>query len=207
MNIYVPYAGEPRELLDRTIASIGNSPLSITVIDNSYKNFLSANDRYSILTPPAPLTLWQTIWMLCRIEEPFIWTQCDAIFQSDAVFRLLNTVEKLESSSITWGVVFTHYDILSAVNAPLLHEKWLLPDLGFVHYHGDIDWYRRIRLAGLQIVEAGGNDVSHSPGGGAHWRSSPERDAARKCIDSERLYVSKWGGGIGSEKYITPWGR
>lgn len=200
-TIYVPYADESLDTLNRTLTTLESCPLPIVVIDNSYTQRLSTANFLS-LTPPVPLTLWQTLWMLCQQREPFLWTQCDAVITRDAVSRLIDATN---AQAEPWGVIFTHYDILSALNAPELVARDVLPDLNLPHYHGDPDWYRRMRLAGLRMVDVGGDDVHHAPGGGGHWRNNHARDTARQCMDSGRYYREKWGGDIGQERYNTPW--
>ncbi len=205
--IYIPYAGEPLDLLRRSLAALDTSPVPVVVIDNSHGRALLDFKDSLPLTPPVPLTLWQTMWMLCQQPLPFLWTQCDAIIRPSALPRLLAKVGELAASREPWGTVFTHYDIFCAVNAPELCRVGVLPDLNLPHYHGDPDWYRRMQLAGLPTVDIGGEDVEHSPGGGGHWRNAPDRDLARQCMDSGRYYREKWGGDIGDERYTTPWGE
>ncbi len=194
-------------MLRRLLVSLKAATVPVVVIDNSFGQELRTFAGLVPMTPPAPMTLWQTMWMLCRLESPFLWSQCDAIVQPTAVQRLLSKVEELEASGQPWGAIFTHYDILSAVNATALLRSGVLPDLNIPHYHGDIDWYRRMRLAGLPTVNIGGDDVSQSSGGGGHWRDRPDRDLARQCMDSARYYREKWGGEPHHETYETPWNK
>ncbi len=202
MTIYVPYAGEPVTLLQRTLNSLHG--YEVTVIDNSYERVLSGV-LFPVLTPPVPLTLWQTLWLLCHRGEPFVWTQCDAEFTPDAVSRLVTEVERLGTTPTKWGIVFTLSDILCAVNGPELVKRNVLPDLNLPHYHGDPDWYRRMRLTGLETVQIDNGGVTHAPGGGGHWRYSHPRNVARQCMDSARYYREKWGGDPSQERFTVPW--
>lgn len=199
-NLYLPYAGESLDMLNDVLAALDGCPVPVVVIDNSHERKLSGLDYFATLTPPAPLTLWQTLWMLCHQGEPFLWTQCDASFSLTDVNSVLGAVA---SPPHPWGVVFTHYDSLSALNAPELLGRNVLPDLNLPHYHGDPDWYRRMSSAGLNPIQIVGHSVTHT--GNTHWKTSHARKVARLCMDSARYYREKWGGDIGSERFSEPW--
>lgn len=59
-----------------------------------------------------------------------------------------------------WGVIFTMYDILCAFNMKAVRELGYWDNM-FFQYVADVDYYHRMRKAGLDIIEYGKAGILH----------------------------------------------
>jgi len=59
-----------------------------------------------------------------------------------------------EAAGRKWGVVFTNYDALLAMNTAVIDDVGLW-DWALIWYESDIDWYYRVKLAGYEIIDTG----------------------------------------------------
>jgi len=136
-----------------------------------------------------------------RSCDSLIYMHNDAEAAPGTPERFLATLEEAVAARRRWGVAFTHYDTLAAVNMTMVSEvgPWdtLLPQ-----YFADNDYYRRVRLAGYEVIETG-LPVIHAEGGSNTIKS----DRRRLFLNSvtfplyEKYYTTKWGGSPGRETY------
>ena len=112
---------------------------------------------------------------------------------------------KLTAEGRKWGVIWTNYDCLAAFSIPMYREVggW---DTVFPAYFSDNDWWRRIRLAGYEIIESG-LPVDHE--GSAAIHSDPERLFMNSQTFPlyQKYFEAKWGGVPGQERFTKAFNR
>lgn len=138
-------------------------------------------------------------------DDVMFWAHNDAYAKPGAAAELLRTVEECDQQ---WGAIFTHYDVLCAFNMKCIRDVgyW---DPMFFQYTADIDYYRRIKMAGWPILsmKRGIEKVEHRHGSitvqsdehynmRVQWRQGTGFD--------HEYYKRKWGGPQGHEKFMVP---
>ncbi|MDB4866133.1 MAG: glycosyltransferase family 2 protein [Cohnella sp.] len=196
-----------RDLLYKAVNSVESLWPQTIVIDNSEGRdlrddpFLEA--RVKVYEPPVPLTVPQKFNYLQELAEV---SDCDVYLHMHndgkappgAAKAFLARVQKLLREDRRWGIAFTNYDVLSAVNMEAVREleAW---DNSFIQYFSDNDYYWRLHAAGYEHVWTGIRVIHH---GSASTQSDPYRKAVFKAIFPlhHKYYEKKWGGKWFKEK-------
>ncbi|WP_028546802.1 glycosyltransferase family 2 protein [Paenibacillus taiwanensis] len=206
----IPYVNRI-DLLRRAIQSIPLYWENTVVLDNSPERALQhqvwLSELVTVYTPPVPLTFTQSMNWFQRLAGE---KEADAVFymHNDAEAypgtpeAFLHALDELEASGKKWGLALTNFDALAAYNMNAIHEVggW---DTVFSSYFADIDYHRRLRLAGYEEVFTG-LPVEH------HGSSTRKSDTnVNFIVDTtwplyERYYELKWGGKMAQETYLTP---
>lgn len=205
--VFVPYINRP-DMLQRVLSMIPRNTTEAIVINNSGE---ALNVDAWVMNPPVSLTFTQSQnWMLeitrHRAVPFYIWTHCDALLEPDSVERLYGMAMEECAKGTKWGVIYTHYDILSACNVEAMEAVGGYDTL-FFDYASDCDYYRRLDLAGYARLESG-IKVGHDQGSQT-IRSDPAQNR-RVGIQVDyrgRLYRAMWGGDPGKETFATKWGE
>lgn len=214
----IPYVNRP-DLLREALNSVKPFWPYTLLIDNSLQRELSTNLGASNFLPPGvkvyqpsvPLTFSQSMNLLQDLAKE---QQCDAILymHNDAAAQpgtpeaFLSILESLVNDpNKKWGVLFTNYDTLAAYNveAARVVGRW---DTTFPDYFSDNDYYRRLKLAGYELVESN-LAVSHH---GSSTINSNESLAFKTSVTFplyQLYYQTKWGGPTGKEKFQTPFNK
>ncbi|MBN3523154.1 glycosyltransferase family 2 protein [Paenibacillus apiarius] len=206
----IPYVNR-KDLLYRAIDSIRPYWGNTFVLDNSAERELKHDTGLSrsvtVYEPPVPLTFTQSMNWFQRVAAE---READAVFymHNDAEAHpgtpeaFLGVLEDLLSSGRKWGLALTNFDALAAYNMEAVRAAgpW---DTIFSSYFADIDYHRRLRLAGYDEVFTG-LPVEHH---GSSTRKSDSR--FNFIVDTtwplyERYYELKWGGKMAQETYLTP---
>lgn len=203
--LYIPYVNRA-DLLLRAIESIPHlKGLSVKVINNSGEPFTV--DPCETLNPPVALTFSQTQnWMLRMAhgyDLPFyLFMHSDAEAGEGTVGNLIEFVHDLIQSRSKWGCVFTNYDALAAFNteAMVAIGGW---DTMLSWYGSDCDCYRRLKLAGYELVESN-LPVKHTPSQTLNSDPETKRRVDLEIPFREAYYRAKWGGPNGNERYAMP---
>ena len=203
---FVPYVNRP-DMLQRLIPLLQCENVVPVVINNSDAPL---NASCEVIEAPVPLTFTQSQnWML-RIakqgECPFyMWAHCDAIPGAGTTQALYERAIEECAVGSKWGVIYTHYDVLSACNTEAMEAVGGY-DTAFFDYMSDCDVYRRLALAGYARLESG-LECKHD-GGSSTIKSDPKRDRVVGIQVAYRgdLYKQKWGGGLGQETFTAPFG-
>jgi hypothetical protein len=128
----------------------------------------------------------------------------DAEAVGDTPERLIAWLEAAAHDARRWGVAFTRYDCLAALNTRMIREvgDW---DVVLPQYFSDCDYYRRVQLAGFELIETG-LPVVHIDQGSNTLRSDPRREFLNRITFPlyAAYYASKWGGRPGQEKFALP---
>ncbi len=127
----------------------------------------------------------------------------DALASPDVIHRMLGRAHELTREGRRWGVILSNYDVLCLHNTATLKEfSW---DTNLPLYYTDVDFYYRLKLAGIELVETH-LPVVHQEGGSASIRAD-----AGLCnfVNSNwsrwrDYYIRKWGGERDQERYTVP---
>jgi len=208
----IPYVNRP-DLLRRALNGVQAMWPRTIIIDNSDAGELS-NLQGSWPVPifrvsGLPLTLSQTMNLL---QAKAVEQKCDVWFflHSDAepaartADNLLNKARQTFQEDKRWGAIFTRYDTFCcfSVSAMAVVGKW---DTNLPQYFADNDYYRRVKLAGYQIIEAS-LEVTHHEGGSCTLKSDPVRAHLNGVTFPlyQKYYEAKWGGPPGAEQFHQP---
>lgn len=199
------------DLLTRAVASLGEYQRHLVVIDNSpLGDFELEGFLGEVMRPPVQLYCNQSYnWALKRVRseghERFLIMHSDGLASPRLFEKLWERADELDREGRNWGIVFTNYDVLCLCrSAALAPFSW---DQHLPMYYMDADFLRRLRLAGIELVDSH-LPVIHQEGGSNTLRS----DAAIRCfVDAgypawRQYYVAKWGGERGEERYTVPFG-
>ncbi|PZM67435.1 glycosyltransferase family 2 protein [Paenibacillus dendritiformis] len=205
----IPYVNR-LDLLNRAVASIRPYWPHTYVLDNSANSELKGHalsGLVNIIHPPVPLTFTQSMNWFQRIAaeqgaDAVMYMHTDAEAHPGTPEAFLRVLTELKQNGRKWGLALTNFDALAAYNMEAVRAAgpW---DTVFSSYFADIDYHRRLRLAGYEEIFTG-LPVDH------HESSSRKSDPHLNfLIDStwplyERYYELKWGGRMAQETYSTP---
>ena len=195
------------DLLRRAVDSVQPLWPHTIIIDNTDAGLDQADWPVHVLRPSVPLSFSQSMNLLQRLARERA-CQATLLLHSDAAVapwtaqRLLEVVETAFAEHPRWGVAFTNYDTFAAFNLAMADEvgPW---DTTLPHYFADTDYYRRVRLAGWELIHTG-LPVAHNPS------STINLDARRHQLHRvtfplyAQYYTAKWGGPPDSETFDRP---
>lgn len=212
VSAYVFYVNRP-DLLDRALASFPalSTAHILTIVDNSGhdQEIEQQGGLVRYYQPPVPLTYSQSMnWMLKDAKNQ----GADVIihFHSDAYStnpkaesELLEKISETEAAGTKWACLWTHYDLLWAINVKALDDigGW---DTTFPAYFGDQDARRRWELAGWECIDTHIKGIDHE--GSATINSDPKLQFmnAQTFPLYSYYYQIKWDGEPGHEKFTMP---
>lgn len=207
--MYIPYVNRP-DLLDKAFSSAWDLRANLTIIDNSEDGLDRPFPGIYVMRPPVPLTFSQTMnWMLADSRRHgasiCMWMHSDAEAEEGSAMALLGAARVALDAGVRWGVLFTNYDAMSAINLKAVEEVGDF-DTNIQWYTADNDYYRRMKLAGWDCMDTG-IEVKHTPS-----QTLNADPAIRAQVDTliplrTMYYETKWGGPPGLEKFKTPFGR
>ena len=207
----IPVVNRP-DLLARAVRSAECCWPSTLIVDNSAAGLDPACWPVPILRPPVPLSFSQTMNLLQRLAserycDALLFMHNDAEAEPGTLESLLAVVDEAVRGGRRWGVAFTHYDTLAAISLTMVPDvgPW---DTALPHYFADNDYYRRVRLAGYEILDTGLGVIHHN-GASSTIKSDPCRLAQHHVTFPlyESYYTQKWGGRPGQEVYRRPFDR
>lgn len=205
--LYIPYVNRI-DLLIKAYESAKGQGAEIGIIDNSPKSEIARIGRSWTITPKTPLTFSETqnymLSMATKGMSPFyLFMHSDAEAGPLTVHRLIEMAINLTKDGRKWGAIWTAYDALAVFNTPAFNAVggW---DEQFTWYASDQDMYRRLRLAGYELIDSG-LPVQHEPSQTLKADSNIAQKVAEGFAERVRLYVEKWGGEAGQERYLMPY--
>lgn len=199
------------ELLDRLLSSVDHPVERVVVIDNGgvVDPFIGGRHlmpyHVQVIQPGTNLGVAAS-WNLGIKASPLsAWW---LIVNSDLEFGV-GDLERLEQyvDSRSASLYKVNGFAAFAVTPPLIHEVgWF--DEGFVlGYNDDLDFDRRVELAGLPRIEVGFTG-QHVGSASIQADASLMMANAKSHPANDRYYAEKWGGPKqGGEKFSTPWDR
>jgi hypothetical protein len=204
--LFIPFANRP-DLLGKAIASAsGVEGVQVVVINNSADNHVKV-PMGACMTPRKGMTFSQTQNLMMRAADamraPFYFFMHSDAQAGDGTISRLFEMARMETRN--WGVIFTNYDALAVFNTKAFEriDGW---DEGFPWYASDQDCYRRLQLAGYELLESN-LPVYHEPSQTLKADPQIRREVDSGFHDRCQRYVEKWGGPAGSEIFDTPFNR
>jgi hypothetical protein len=217
--LFIPVVNR-MDLLDKAIRSTWKSGVETIVINNSNEWSIPCATATTVYEPPVPLTFAQSQNFMLRqalgydyihgrsesVKHPFyLFMHNDSEAGEGTVQKLVAMANAYTIQKRNWGVIFTAYDALAAFNTKAFQQigGW---DQNLEWYHGDTDIYRRLRLAGYEMLESN-LPVKHEPS--QTLNSDPMISMKVNLMFPCRVnyYRAKWGGDAGNETFITPFNR
>lgn len=206
--IFIPFVNRP-DLLDKAVASVRTFPSAYPlIINNSGEPLGILADKYN---PPVPLTASQSLNLMQYLASgagvPFyFFLHNDAEAGAGTVEALYTLAREKTERGDKWGVIFTNYDALAAYNTAAFADPAVGPwDQNLPQYYTDNCMYRRLRLAGYEMVSS---ELPVHHVGSRTLHSDPIRERVNRITFPiyGQYYAQKWGGPPGSETFDKPWG-
>jgi hypothetical protein len=202
----IPVAANP-QLLRRAVESVPSFWPETVIIDNTELGLDQSDFPAEVIRPSVPLTFSQSMNFLQslareRLHRAWLFLHSDAAVCPGTADAMLEVLERAFVEQRRWGVVFTLYDAFAAFNLDMVDEIgcW---DITLPHYFADVDYYRRARLAGWELITTNLSVIHDSS-------AAINSDDRRRRLNEvtfpmyERYYEAKWGGSPGSEKFVLP---
>lgn len=208
--ICIPYVNRP-DLLERAVHSVRELWPSLVVIDQSGEGLVLDHCSWGrevagiFRSPPGTMAFTQMM----------NWTQAEASARGvDYLVFMHNDAECLDDVALAAiasarqqpraGVVFTHYDAFAVFRVEALRAvgPW---DETFRWYFSDVDYYRRMQLAGWECHNFGGSKVIHHTSQTLHADSQIRHEVAAHWKWHDDHYRHKWGGPQGGERFVIPY--
>lgn len=206
----IPYMNR-KDLLYQAVDSIEPYWQHTFILDNSsereLKNDNELSSRVTVYEPPVPLTFTQSMnWFQSvafkQNADAVFYMHNDAEAHPGTAEAFLTVLEELIRSGYKWGLALTNFDALAAYNMDAVRAvgAW---DIVFNSYFADIDYHRRLRLAGFHEVFTN-LPVEH------YGSATRKSDFTCNFIINmtwqlyEKYYELKWGGKMAEETYLTP---
>jgi len=197
------------DLLQRALIHSSDVMENLTVIDNS-KSGISFNPGCKVFRPPMPIQFVHSInyaLLETRRQSAHIamWLHCDAWTPQGAYLRLIEEARQFTAEGRKWGLLFTNYDALLAMNTALIDDVGLW-DQNLPWYHSDEDYYRRVTLAGYEAIDTH-IDVFHD------YSQTIKSDLDVNFMNDithplhGQYYRLKWGGPPHEEQFTKPFNR
>lgn len=207
-TIGISFVGGP-DYLKRAVESVGDYKDNLVILDSQEDvslNYAEVGLNFDqVVRPIIPLSHTQSHnWFRAQAimyHRPFYMVMHnDAEASEDVIEKLLDIAA--ENADKKWGVIFTNYDALAVYSTRAAIDvgpwDWKL----FPSYYSDNDYYRRLKLAGWELVDTG-LPVRHV---GSHIINHVDKRA--KYLNhmllsgfAREAYIRKWGGPPGEETY------
>lgn len=146
-----------------------------------------------------------------RQGYPFwLFMHSDGMAQRQDFERLVSLAEKCLSEGRKWAVIYTCYDVLACYSTEALNSigGW---DTTFPNYFSDNHNYRKLRLAGFEMLQLENHTVEHGVDGKGSQTINSDTILRRTneilFPAYAQLYREMWGGAPGGETFITPWNK
>lgn len=205
-KVWIPFVNRV-DLLQRAVASVSDVHGQVAIIDNSKEGLEGKHGDPHIIRQSVPMTFSQTqnfmLAMTRRLGANIcVFMHSDAEAGHGVIMQLISLARKYTAEGRKWGVIFTAYDALAAFNVEAFEAigGW---DEAFEWYGGDQDSYRRIGLAGYELIDSN-LPVKHEPS--QTLKADPEigRKVDEGFAGRCEYYRQKWGGSPGNETFTKP---
>ena len=207
--MFIPYVNRI-DLLRKAIESASDVRDHLVIIDNSKDGLDGEHGWPTIIRPLVPLTFSQSMNAMLKLAKErgasiCVWMHSDAEAEPGVVMELITRARQYMAEGRKWGVLWTAYDALSAMNVEAFEDigGW---DVILTQYYSDNDAYYRLKLSGWECIDTG-LKVKHTPS------STINSDPLLHFLNGVTFplygyyYQQKFGGEPGHEKYNIPFAR
>lgn len=217
-RVYMRVENRP-DLFAAALRSIPEFWPLLTVMDNSGSNLAcdligsldkNAQCSINISIPFIPLTFTQSHNAFFKEAKNhgcnfILWMHSDAEVIDGGHLKLLEFARKCTAEGRKWGLIWTNYDSLAAVNLAMIDDIGGY-DTIFPKYFCDNDHTYRMRLRGWETIDTGIMTKHH---GSSTIKSDPKLKLTNNAtFDLYRTYYRrKWGGDPEKEIYTSPFNR
>lgn len=209
---YVFYVNRP-DLLRRSLEAFPDTWSNLTIVNNSGGEVPEgARMGCRVYDRLVPLTYSQSMNLILKDAVSFgrdfiLHFHSDAFSTNPgAVEELLNRARHYRDSERKWGCLWTHYDMLWAINPKAMLDigGW---DTTFPNYFTDCDTTRRLKLAGWECIDTCIQGIDHE--GSATINADPKLKMLTAHTSGlyRGLYRAKHGGDPGEESHAFPFGN
>jgi hypothetical protein len=206
-QVYTMYVNR-QEVLERAVTSLGKYQDHVVIIDNSPAQDLVLDGfPGEIRKPCVPLYCNQSYNLIQKLaatrgQQLYFIMHSDAMASEHVIEALLERAGELDAEGRRWGVLFTEYDVLCLMNGRVLRDvQW---DRFLPLYYTDVDFYYRLKLAGIEAVETY-LPVIHQDNGSTTHSDVEVKAYVETCYPAWReYYTRKWGGDRGQERFVHP---
>ena len=205
-KVWIPFVNRV-DMLWRAVASVSDVHDQVAIIDNSKEGLEGKHGDPQIIRPLCPITFSETQNCILAMTRKLganicVFMHSDAEAGHGVIMGLISLARRYTKEGRKWGVIFTAYDALAAFNVEAFESigGW---DEQFTWYGADQDTYRRIKLAGYELIDSG-LPVYHEPS--QTLKADPEirRRVDEGFTERESYYRAKWGGPAGAEIFTKP---
>lgn len=199
------------DLLERMLNSLDYPIDQIVIVDNSVSGYEVPFETAGPVRYIRPITglgwgggINEGITELPK-ETYWMWSSNDLVWGPGDLEHIDKTMQENIHlpTFMSWGFIY------GAVSRGCVASIGLIDEFNFPSiYEDDVDWYRRCRLGGVNIIEYRGN-IQHGADGHAasltilsdgEHKSSNDKTHPANAI----RYAEKWGGSKGQETFDTP---
>ena len=209
--VFIPYRAN-RKLLDKAIASVPED-IPALVVDHSQSLEVGRDipSRWALYRTNRDGVTFAKIQNLIRFEAKrtgvlyYFFMHSDAECTKQTFTELDQLAKMMFKSGNRNGLLFTAYDALAAIRTEAAWQTgpW---DEWFEWYHSDVDWYRRMILAGWELKQSGlGKKVAHYASSTIASDPQAALEVREQFQARQGHYKHKWGGERGHEQFLTPY--
>jgi hypothetical protein len=147
---------------------------------------------------------------LSNKQKHWLFMHSDGVAQRRDFERIIALAEEATQQGRKWAVIFTNHDVLACYNTAAITAigGW---DTTFPNYFSDNHNYRKLRLAGYEMLQLENHTVEHGVDGTGSQtiNSDPVLRRQNEILfpSYAQLYREMWGGSPGEEKFNTPWNK
>jgi len=201
----IPFKNRP-DLLERAKACVPLDLVDLEIVDNSG----GGDGDFASYSYSQSMAYFQWVCVEENGHTPFwLFMHSDGVAQRQDFERLIEMAEALNKEGRKWAVIFTNHDVLACYNTAALQAigGW---DTTFPNYFSDNHNYRKLRLAGYEMIQLENHTVEHGVDGTGSQtiNSDPHLRRQNEILFPAyaQLYWEMWGGNPGEEKRVIPWG-
>lgn len=205
--IFIPVVNN-FHLLQKAIDSVPNYLYDeYFIFNNSNTNLEEINKKHFTIINNNPMSFKDTQnkmreYAIENNYDYYSFMHNDGEIVGDAAYRLINNADLLTHQNISWGVIFTHYDVYCAYSTNCVKtigtwgdEQWPSQKSG---YYLDCDYYRRMQKGGFSHNNLE-NNVLHNECSNTIRNENENRIWNEQRDTVVNHYIHKWGGLPGSE--------
>ncbi len=200
--------------MEKMLLSVGHPIDQVLIVDNSCSGYVLPKDVEAQLSTNKPIGYIRPFTALgyggainqgimqTAYAPWWFWSSNDIVYEGGTGDYIAETMDNAS------GPTFISYGFVNgAINPDAIDAVGLVDEWNFFPiYEDDIDYYRRLRLGGVNVIDYKG--LEHGQGGKASTTIMSDPAAltanAKSHQINQKRYIAKWGGYRNEEKFDTP---